>query len=512
MAIHNHPALYSGGSERLDSRPYVQMYAQMAARKQAREDAFDEYIRSLNKNVNSAGLRNQDRQAFDEKLAAWQKYGMENRDAIRSRKGGADMQFQQQYQDLLNTVAESKQEEEKKKPIVEILLDPNKRDRIDEDGVMKSVQTHDKPIWKKNESGQWERDQERKSIDYNSFSFKPKMYTPEQWQKYDESLTKAIPSDKTDIQLKVHPTDKYSQIESTSATYSPQKLAELGDKARSDFASDQSLAYTFKKTHPYEKWVKDNGKEFDKLNSAFKAAYGQDANIQDDDDLFAATRIQSRLQPTITEKRIDNWGARDERNFAQAKELKALESMYNKSEAAYREQLKTAGEANANLWVDGHMKGLVDKANASKGGIHFTLDGKDYVEKELPNDPILKNSLRHGNVIPDYVTVTKDGKLRPVFLKTGEKQDGKYKFDAILSQPVELESAKLGLGKTSGVKHLNEEMSGSSSAAPPSQTKTTTIKFKKSYVTPKGNATIEELRKHYTDQQIEDYIKKGALK
>jgi hypothetical protein len=513
MAIHNDPRLYTGGSERFNMMPHVQLYAQLAARKQARDDAFDEYMRNMNKNINSAGLRNVDREAFDNGLADFQKFGIENKDAIRSRKGGADMIYQQKYQDLQNLIAESKGEEQKLKPFVEMRLDPNKWERVDQDGVMKDIDAHNQPLRIKNPDGTFQRNPTRKSLDYNSFSFNPKHYTPEQWMKYDEAESKAIPRDKNNISLLPHPQDKFSMVESTSSAYTPEKLQTLGEYNRNRFAEDGELAYSFKTSHPYEKWVKDNGKEYDKLNQAYKAVYGQDANIQDEDDLFVATRLQKALQPTVSEKVVDNWGARDAQNFAQQKELKALEHAYNKGEASFRETLKNTSEANANLWIGGHVKNLIARAGGENGAQEFNINGQKFTEKRLPNDIVLRNSFKNGNVIPDYITVTKEGKLRPVYLNSLEKApNGGYKYDAIISQPADVESVKLGLGKMSGVKHLNEEMSGGSSAAPPTETKTTTIKFKSSYKTPKGNASIEELRKSYSDQEIEDFIKKGLLK
>jgi len=118
MALQNDPRLFTGGGERVDTRPHVQLYAQLKQREQARNDAFDEYVRNLNKNINSAGLRNQERPVFEDKLRQWQEFGMQNKEFLRNpRKDGgrASMEFQNRYQDLNNLIAESKIEEEKKK-------------------------------------------------------------------------------------------------------------------------------------------------------------------------------------------------------------------------------------------------------------------------------------------------------------------------------------------------------------------------------------------------------------
>src|SRR5574341_528528 len=136
MALQNDPRIYSGGGVVLDSRPHVQLYAQLKQREQAKRDAYDDYVRNLNKNINPAGMRNQERAVFEDKLRQWQEFGLKNRDALsnpRKDNGAASMEFQAGYQDLQNLIAESKGEEEKKKPLVEIMTDPAKRDRLNED-------------------------------------------------------------------------------------------------------------------------------------------------------------------------------------------------------------------------------------------------------------------------------------------------------------------------------------------------------------------------------------------
>ena len=324
MAIQNHPSLYTGGSERFNLQPHVNLYAQLAAKKQARDDAFDEYMRNLNKNINSAGLRNVDRDAFDAGLADFQKFGIENRDAIRSRKGGADIVYHQKYQDLHNIIAESKGEEEKLKPFVEMRLDPEKWQRVNQESAIREIDLHNQPIRVRGADGLFQRNTGRKSIDYNSFTFNPKKLTDDDWRQYEEGLNKQVPPDETILPSRVDPSDKYFKIDGLRKSYSPEKLKAISDISKRDFATNKEIAYTFRDAHPFDKWVKNNGAEFNKLNNAYKAANGADANIEDEDDLFAAQQVLKRLQPTITEKRIDNRQLIDGINHAQAKELENL--------------------------------------------------------------------------------------------------------------------------------------------------------------------------------------------
>src|SRR5690606_1526502 len=106
----------------------------------------------------------------------WQQFGMNNRDRLRNPRtdgGAASMEFQTRYQDLLNLINESKEEEEKKKPLVEIMVDPDKRERLTEE-IIPMVESHDQPIYVVDEQGQTVRNTNRKSFDVSEISFDPK--------------------------------------------------------------------------------------------------------------------------------------------------------------------------------------------------------------------------------------------------------------------------------------------------------------------------------------------------
>lgn len=69
MALNIDSRMYSGGAVELDTTPVTNMYAQLMARKQARFDAMDAYQRDRISKVNDKGLRDVDRQLFDNSLS-----------------------------------------------------------------------------------------------------------------------------------------------------------------------------------------------------------------------------------------------------------------------------------------------------------------------------------------------------------------------------------------------------------------------------------------------------------
>ena len=307
MALQNHPALYTGGSERFDSRPHVALYAQLMQRKQARDDAYDDYIRNLNKNINAAGLRNVDRPAFEQKLKEWQEFGMKNKEALRNPRkdmGGASMQFQSGYQDLQNLIAESKGEEEKKKPLVEVMTDPAKRDRLNEDELFPKISSHDQPLFTQDQkTGQWVRDANRRSFSVSDLDFNPK---PFEQDKYFKSFDDIKPSNKTQVVRKI---PGMKQEITTTAVFSPQDKDAVATRATADYMKNKSFKQVVDELDPkeYADFYKEQFGEEMQTPADLSAAYTlrglQQKNTSQEikDDTYA----QGMARTKYTQDRID---------------------------------------------------------------------------------------------------------------------------------------------------------------------------------------------------------------
>lgn len=170
MPLINNPFLYTGGNVRLDSTPSVNFYAQLQAKKAAQQDAIDQYIRGLNTRVNPAGVRVQDLPAFAKMKDDWVKYGLQNKKEIATNPL-ARADFEAGAQRLMNFANESKQTEEGKKPLVELLVDPSKRAKIS-DEVFPHIQSHDEPLYVQDAQGNFVRNPNHQRIDYNMNLFK----------------------------------------------------------------------------------------------------------------------------------------------------------------------------------------------------------------------------------------------------------------------------------------------------------------------------------------------------
>lgn len=313
MALNLDNRLYTGGSERFDSSPHTQLYTQLLAKEQAKKEAFDEYIRNLNKGVNSAGMRNQDRQVFDQKMAAWQKNGMENRDKIRKRTNGADIQFMNEYQDILNLIAESKTAEERKKPLVEILTDPAKRDRLSAD-IIPEIAAHDQPLYIIGKDGSLERNPDRRDFDISKMSFDPKPFEQDKYFKQFDDVKR------TDLPPSIYNDPKtLMQTITTTSAFDQEAKDVIAQRAVTDYVQNPS----FKKVV--------DGLNKDEYNPTFKANYGRD--IQTPADLAAAYTLKGLQQKVTTSKVNQDTLARQEK-------MAAVNDRYARGRLALGQQYK----------------------------------------------------------------------------------------------------------------------------------------------------------------------------
>lgn len=111
MPLVNSPHLYTGGNERFNSNPTVNMYSQLLARKAAKDEALNQYFTNLEKNINTAGVRNQDltgpQGGINDDIAAWRNNWLSKKEDIK--KGGmAQQQHMAQFQDILRRIGQSK--------------------------------------------------------------------------------------------------------------------------------------------------------------------------------------------------------------------------------------------------------------------------------------------------------------------------------------------------------------------------------------------------------------------
>jgi hypothetical protein len=426
MALQNDPRMYSGGSERVDTRPHVQLYAQLKQREQARNDAFDEYVRNLNKNINSAGLRNQERPVFEDKLKQWQEFGMQNRDALRNpRKDGgrASMEFQNRYQDLNNLVAESKIEEEKKKPLIEIMTDPAKRDRLNEDELFPKIQSHDQGIYSKDpKTGEWVRDANRRSFNVADLNYNPK---PFEQDKFSQGLDDIKPSQSSES-IKALP--GFKEEVTTTSIFSPEDKEAIAYRAIGQFGQDKG----------FKRFIKElPTKERDELKNLYEAEFKEP--VIDDAQLAAAYGLRIKQQNSVKKETRDD-------KFAQDKYLAGLRHGYAVA-LKNTPGAKDEGSEDDSLYIQKYWDGVVDKALSNKDNevLGNVLKGGEY---RMELDPTIAKAFIRQGIEPEEMTVNKDGVVTPKYFTNVDDGKGGTKrvLDEGLSKPLTRTQALLALG------------------------------------------------------------------
>lgn len=490
MALQNQN-LYTGGNAQFNPAPHVQLYISLKQREQAKNEAFDEYLRNLNKNINPAGLRNQERAVFEDKLAKWQQYGMQNREALRNPRkdqGGASLNFQSQYQDLLNTVAESKQEEEKKKPVIEVMADPDKRKRL-RDAVIQDIASHDEPIWVKDANGEWQRNQNRRSFDISHLQYKPK---PFEQDSYFKSFDDVKRSDLAPDIVK-NPKDMTQTVTTTS----------VFDQGAKDLVATRAVG----------KYMNDDGfKEMiDSLdpkqyNDFYKKNFGHD--IQTPADLAAAYTLGGLQQKTVkSELKNDTY----ERQAALAK----LNHNYRLGEKSFEHDLAKADKTTQDLWLQGLLDSETKNARTDQFGnkkpmAFYETGAGSTAGNEIPVTKFLADSFTKDGKSPDKLIVTFDDQFVPIYFKRDDKGNllndaGKVVKDPkeagiinTYSVPQSRQLTIVDMGGKIGVKKKNEEAAAvvNKPAAAKSPTSATRAEWKAS---------------GWTDAQINKAVKEGKI-
>ena len=466
MALQNDPRLFTGGNERIDLRPHVQLYAQLKQREQARNDAFDEYMRGLNMRINPAGMRNNETKAggiFQDKLEKWQQKGIKNREFLqnpRKDQGAAMMDFQRDYQELQNIAARSKGVEELKKPAVEVITDPKKFDRVKKDRLQSALQSTDQDLYVQDPiTKQWMDNPKWKGfsasdIEYNNEPFDLGKF---------KNLFKDIKRQELAPEVgATDPTTMMRTVTKRSLFDQPAKdqIAEIGV---TEYMSDPSFKELVDQLDPK------------KYNDFFKANFGRDIDpAHEKADLAAAYALKQNQEEVITTDAKEDQLAKD-------KIMEGIRNANRRGLLKYKSQLDESDEAANDLWYDSYIDEVTADAKKNPSKV-YPGAGLGW---EIPLDPFLIRNLSNGDLTPDKLVVTTDGKYVPIFYKRDDKgvimtdkDSGIDIENRAYTFPLERGQLKVSLGGKSGVKQLNREMSADKKGSPASskqRTKTVEI-------------------------------------
>jgi len=224
----------------------------------------------------------------------------------------------------------------------------------------------------------------------------------------------------------------------------------VATRAVGEYMSNKSFKTTVDKLNPEE------------YNDIFKKNYGHDINNAGD--LAAAYTLSGLQQKTVKSELKDD-------NFAQQKFMEGMRQANRKELLAMKDEAKANGAAATDVWIDEYIDGLNEESVPSR----YKQDGKWIETKEIALDPVLEKALVVNGTTADFIKLMPDGTYRYGLYERKTGKDGKtvevvkdangYSVDKESVRTVSPEALKLALGKQSGVKQMNKEMSAGTKPA-----------------------------------------------
>jgi hypothetical protein len=488
MALHNNSNLYTGGATVVDTSPYTNFAINMDAKRKAKEEALDQYYRSLDKQVNPAGMRTQDIPVLMENENARREYYRQNRGAIMNPRldgGRAQTEYQNMFQKSLGTVQQSKSAADVYKTLAPVLADPDKRQRMMR-STMHSIQQHDLPI----------NDPNFKQFNISELAYDPK---PLDLKTHMEAFK--------DIKMDKIPTivgrDKNNMTRTVAYDY------KLGDEAKAavyNISSAQLNGKSFDTTiTDLSEKIKAEGEDsptFKQYNDVFKKNFG--GNIQSKEDLAAAFNVgnlqSSRRESEIKDDAFGQKKAMAYLNDGLIRGRMKLSDEYARGRIDYKNATTAAAKDST---ISKFIKGQVAEGKSPTGKKTIdgesikavTVDGQKFEGTEVrmptfvdnqfatqvqdkdgnkvwedPKTYLISNDMRY--VIPVFPRKDKDGKIL-------KGKSGNFQVDVERSKPRLIEDYRGILGKEWLSKNqvgdeVVDDFSDGNEDAPQAPTSTTT--------------------------------------
>lgn len=293
MATNQLGGLYTGGAVTLNSQPLASQYHQFVAKKMAQDDALDNYFRDYGKNINPAGMRQQDVEGLMQKQNEWNQFYQQNKAAIKNPRmdnGRALTEYQARYQDQLAYIDKSKERVEVRKQMGAARLNPNLSYIFDDPEILKQIHEDDLPL----------NDPNHKPIDIYQLNVQPKPFGAKEREQYNKSVTAGLKPSESVKGIVTDPNTK-QDIVTYESSYSPQDLATIGNRARTFYQSDPSIKN-------YANKNLTNPAQFEQLNEVYQKVYGKPAETPAD--LFVAETIANSTTTATKQKANANSLAR----------------------------------------------------------------------------------------------------------------------------------------------------------------------------------------------------------
>lgn len=442
MALINDPRLYSGGSERLDSRPHTQLYAQLMQRKQAKEDALDQYYQNLHKSINPAGMRTKDIDGgFSKKLSDWTAFGTQNSNRIKNPKTPEDRVLANQhmgmYQDLLMDINKSKeaaaQEMELAKQKISGKWNPTDDDMDVASAIGASIY-----------EPQYYKDPEIRTKPYtlNDLSLNVPQVTPKEQEEFYKAAVGNLKPGKTYDETKLRRDKISGQVFIPyQQSYEQDAVKKIGDNAGVLFPGNRTPIGVH-----YEKLLHDPN-FFEEANQAYQSVYGKDEIVDTPKKAAQAAAIMNTRADVSTGEEIKNDESLD---FQRQKEMEAIRQANREKNMRRANDYVLARDSfrrnqNAKV-IDEYVQSQYNDPNAKE--VIVTNEGKKFNGKVVKAPQVLVNKYSRNTGTdkepkwedPEFI-MTEDKKyIIPVYKKGKKTKTGWERVD---SKPIPIADWKI---------------------------------------------------------------------
>jgi hypothetical protein len=307
MALQNPNNLYTGGAVVFNTQPSTNFAIQLMAQKKAKDEALDEYYRKLPSTINEAGMRDQDRPGFMQRVSEMQQFYLQNRDAIKDPRrdgGAAQYNFEKLFRGVKGYTEESKTAAKTALELGKLRLNKDFSYVFDDPQTVERIAAHDLPIGTEG----------RADIDLHTLTIPPKPRSVEDWQRLNTTLTHGLTPGQT-------PTGKRETLpnfgvrEHYVKQFDPQSLQTIGNRTLDMYGTDRDW-----RGAANQRFAQATPEEIEQLNGIFTAVMKRP--MQGPADFFAAEQIVAHSQSTPgykdTKDTFAEWKAKNAITSAQA--------------------------------------------------------------------------------------------------------------------------------------------------------------------------------------------------
>jgi len=392
MAVHNPSTLYTGGAVVFNSQPEVNMYANLLAKRQAKMDALDQYDMKRMNSINDAGLRDKDRQPFDQKLQDLRGYYNTNKDLIRKGNTPEAYEYEKKIREVGSFVNASKERTAKQESAMKYYQERLKQDGVVPDDFIAELDMNDKGL----------AEEGSQTFNLNKWLSAPKPFNQ-----------KTFLSSFADIK-RTPQAPRYEKVAGN-----PLKEAEIIDETFDESGKQvihARAADKYENSYSFRSQVQNEVKDpirRKQLSELFKNEFGVDPAMPED---YATAYTMEMLQPKISKVKAEyDRGAIMDKAFAQKLKYAAVQNAYIKGRQKTKEQATQLGNYN----VVGRYYPLATPVTTSvvvptQGGGAQTVTKTEY---RIPANKIDPSHISMFGVdpIPDdkggYYVVTEQGDL-----------------------------------------------------------------------------------------------------